>query len=114
MDHQLNSLPKIQVIIRKRPLNSKELKKNDKDIIDIYDHKELYVQEQKIKVDLTKYVEEHCFIYDNAYDEKISNQDIYNFNVKPLVYGAFQGAKITFFAYGQTSSGKTFTMMGDQ
>ena len=63
---------------------------------------------------MTKYMEEHSFIFDNAYDEKTTNLNIYNNNVKPLVEGAFKGAKVTFFAYGQTGSGKTFTMMGDQ
>ena len=83
-------------------------------MIEIFDNRELVVQEQKVKVDLTKYTEEHSFMFDNAYDEAASNLIIYNNNVRPLVQGAFKGAKVTFFAYGQTGSGKTFTMMGDQ
>ncbi len=82
-------------------------------MIEIFENRELVVQEQKVKVDLTKYMEEHSFIFDNAYDEHTTNMNIYNNNVKPLVEGAFKGAKVTFFAYGQTGSGKTFTMMGD-
>lgn len=69
-------------------------------MISIYDDKELVVCEQKTKVDLTKYTEEHSFMYDNAYDSQISNLDLYNRNVRPLVSGAFRGAKITFFGYG--------------
>ena len=83
-------------------------------MITIYDETELVVCEPKTKVDLTKYTEEHSFIYDNAYDHTVSNEDLYARNVRPLVSGAFRGAKITFFGYGQTGSGKTFTMMGDQ
>jgi hypothetical protein len=45
-------------------------------------------------------MEEHSFIFDNAYDEHTTNMNIYNNNVKPLVEGAFKGAKVTFFAYG--------------
>jgi hypothetical protein len=69
-------------------------------MITIYDEKELVVCEQKTKVDLTKYTEEHSFMYDNAYDQGISNLDLYTKNVRPLVSGAFRGAKITFFGYG--------------
>ena len=61
---------------------------------------------------MTKYMEEHSFIFDNAYDEKTTNLNIYNNNVKPLVEGAFKGAKVTFFAYGQTGAGKTYTIQG--
>ena len=62
---------------------------------------------------MTKYTEEHNFVFDNVYDEQTSNEELYNRNIKSLVGGAFGGAKVTFFAYGQTGSGKTFTMMGD-
>jgi hypothetical protein len=43
----------------------------------MYDKKELVLEEQKVKVDLTRYQEEHNFMFDNAYDENISNQEIY-------------------------------------
>jgi kinesin family protein 2/24 len=65
-----------------------------------------------MKVDLTKYIEEHYFQFDNVFDSDISNQDIYTTCVLPLVCETFKGAKTTCFAYGQTGSGKTFTMMG--
>ena len=42
-------------------------------MIEVFDEKELVVQEQKVKVDLTKYTEEHSFIFDNAYDIDITN-----------------------------------------
>lgn len=65
-----------------------------------------------MKVDLTKYIEEHIFSFDNAYAEDADNQQIYQECVLPLVSETFKGAKTTCFAYGQTGSGKTFTMMG--
>ena len=64
-------------------------------------------------MDLTKYTEEHSFMFDNAYDENTENEELYNRNIRPLVYAGLSGAKVTVFAYGQTGSGKTFTMMGD-
>ena len=64
------------------------------------------------KVDLTKYIEEHSFTFDNVFEADQSNNDLYEECVKPLVSETFKGAKTTCFAYGQTGSGKTFTMMG--
>ena len=61
------------MVVRKRPLNSKERERKDQDMIEVFDEKELVVQEQKVKVDLTKYTEEHSFIFDNAYDIDITN-----------------------------------------
>ena len=65
-------------------------------------------------MDLTKFIEEHHFTFDNAFESDAPNSDIYNICVRPLVGATFQGAKTTCFAYGQTGSGKTFTMMGTQ
>ena len=39
--------PKIRVVVRKRPLTTKERAKNDTDIIKMYDHQSLAVQELK-------------------------------------------------------------------
>lgn len=63
-------------------------------------------------MDLTKFIEEHNFTFDNVFDCHADNQAIYMECVQPLVAETFKGAKTTCFAYGQTGSGKTFTMMG--
>ena len=63
-------------------------------------------------MDLTKFIEEHHFTFDNVFDSDADNGNIYQECVLPLVVEAFKGAKTTCFAYGQTGSGKTFTMMG--
>jgi kinesin family protein 2/24 len=71
---QVKDVPKIRVIVRKRPLNSKELKKNDIDTIEIRSGQTVVVKELKNKVDLTKYIEEHHFTFDNSYDENSTNE----------------------------------------
>ena len=106
------NIPKIRVIIRKRPLSKKEQSKNEKDVIDIKENKKVIVKEKKQKVDLTKYIEEHQFIFDLAYDQDASNEKIYLETVRPMIEAAFNKIKVTCFAYGQTGSGKTYTMMG--
>ena len=110
--HSFESIPKIRVIIRKRPLSKKEQSKNEKDVIDIKENKKVIVKEQKQKVDLTKYMEEHQFIFDIAYNQEATNEQIYLEAVRPMIEAAFNKTKVTCFAYGQTGSGKTYTMIG--
>ena len=69
--------PKIKVLIRKRPLNKRELQKNEADIIDIRDSQSIIVRENKTKVDLTKYIEEHSFVFDGAFDQFSTNQKVF-------------------------------------
>jgi len=109
----LDNTPKIRVVIRKRPLSKKESQRNDADIVDIRGIQTAVVRESKTKVDLTKYIEEHAFNFDRAFEETATNQQIYFETMRPLVESLFNKAKVTCFAYGQTGSGKTYTMMGD-
>ncbi len=116
MNNQQNlniDIPKIRVIVRKRPLNKKEQEKNELDIIEIKDKKYLIVKEIKTTLDLSKIIEPHNFIFDIVYDENSTNENIYLETVRPMIQCSFYNkSKITCFAYGQTGSGKTFTMMG--
>ena len=59
-------------------------------------------------------MEEHSFVFDQVFDENVSNGDLYVSAVQPLITAALSGTRVTCFAYGQTGSGKTFTMMGLQ
>lgn len=104
-----NPVAKIKVVVRKRPLNKKELAKNEEDII-VTNSNSLVVHETKLKVDLTEYVERHEFVFDAVLNEEVSNDEVYRETVEPIVPIIFQRTKATCFAYGQTGSGKTFTM----
>ncbi|KAH7857710.1 hypothetical protein Vadar_015637 [Vaccinium darrowii] len=106
-----SNVAKIKVVVRKRPLNKKELAKNEEDIITIEPHSSsLAVHETKLKVDLTEYVENHEFVFDAVLNEEVSNDEVYRETVEPIVPIIFQRTKATCFAYGQTGSGKTYTM----
>ncbi len=110
-----NSSQKICVIVRKRPCSQKEKLNKEEDIISVNKEKNcIIVKEKKLKVDLTKFTEEHIFNFDIVYDEKKTNEEIYLEAVRPLIQYTFSNnAKITCFAYGQTGSGKTYTMIGN-
>lgn len=103
----------ICVAVRKRPMNKKEVQKKDIDVITIPTKNFLAVHEPKQKVDLTRYLENHTFRFDYAFDETADNELVYKYTAKPLVQTIFEGGMATCFAYGQTGSGKTHTMGGD-
>ena len=42
-----------------------------------------------------------------------STETVYHSSCKDIVQGALDGFNSTIFMYGQTTSGKTFTMLGD-
>ncbi|XP_051119042.1 kinesin-like protein KIN-13B [Andrographis paniculata] len=104
-----SNVAKIKVVVRKRPLNKKELTKNEEDIIET-GSSSVTVHETKLKVDLTEYVERHEFVFDAVLNEEVSNDEVYHETVEPIVPIIFQRTKATCFAYGQTGSGKTYTM----
>ncbi|KAJ3671033.1 hypothetical protein LUZ60_008459 [Juncus effusus] len=108
---KLANVAKIKVVVRKRPLNKKEIAKKEEDIITIEQASNaLTVHETKLKVDLTEYLERHEFVFDAVLDEDVSNEEVYRETVEPVVPAIFQRTKATCFAYGQTGSGKTYTM----
>ncbi|KAI8068258.1 P-loop containing nucleoside triphosphate hydrolase protein [Gongronella butleri] len=105
---------KIRVCVRKRPLNRKELDRGDKDIAPCIGTRTLNINEPKLKLDMTKYIEQHAFTFDDVFDIDEANETVYARTALPLVHYVFQGGKATCFAYGQTGSGKTYTMLDPQ
>lgn len=52
------------------------------------------------------------FQFDSIFQENSTTQQVYDSMVQPIVRGVASGQNGTVFAYGQTSSGKTYTMQG--
>lgn len=50
------------------------------------------------------------FVFDQIFDADTSQSDVFQKTVKPLVKYVKQGYNCTVFAYGQTGTGKTFTV----
>jgi len=92
-------------------MNAKEKSSGQQDVVACRGNA-VVVREPKLKVDLTRYVDEHNFLFDQAFDETVTNERLYCACVRPVIDAVFKKAKCTCFAYGQTGSGKTFTMMG--
>ena len=86
----------VKVVIRVRPLNSKEKRENCQSCV------------QTDQLGLTIGTKE--FNFDRVFDESHSQEDIYDVCAHNLVLGCFGGYNATIIAYGQTGAGKTFTM----
>ncbi|KAK1275738.1 Kinesin-like protein NACK2 [Acorus gramineus] len=54
------------------------------------------------------------FAFDHVFDRSSSNGRIYGLLIKDIITAAARGFNGTVFAYGQTSSGKTYTMNGSE
>ena len=54
----------------------------------------------------------HKFTFDEVFDIDSSQKDVYAISAKPAVNSVLEGYNSTIFAYGQTGTGKTFTMEG--
>ncbi|XP_051123669.1 kinesin-like protein KIN-7N isoform X2 [Andrographis paniculata] len=54
------------------------------------------------------------FAFDHVFDQECSNETVYDRMIKGITDAAVEGFNGTAFAYGQTSSGKTFTMNGSE
>ena len=93
---------KINVTVRIKPLATKDAK-NDKNS-NVWNK----VSEQTLVNSRTK----EAFSFDRVFGSEVTTETIFNEQVKDLVHNALDGINQTVFAYGQTSSGKTFTMRG--
>ncbi|CAN1775928.1 Kinesin-like protein KIN-7N, partial [Linum perenne] len=54
------------------------------------------------------------YAFDHVFDHGSSNSRVYELLTKDIIHAAVEGFNGTVFAYGQTSSGKTFTMNGSE
>ncbi|XP_028604319.2 kinesin-like protein KIF24 isoform X1 [Podarcis muralis] len=103
---------KIRVCVRKRPLGLREERRGEVNIITVEDKETLLLHEKKEAVDLSQYILQHVFYFDEVFGEACSNQDVYMKTAHPLIQHIFNGGNATCFAYGQTGAGKTYTMIG--
>nr|XP_057925755.1 kinesin-like protein KIF24 [Doryrhamphus excisus]XP_057925756.1 kinesin-like protein KIF24 [Doryrhamphus excisus]XP_057925758.1 kinesin-like protein KIF24 [Doryrhamphus excisus] len=104
--------PRILVCVRKRPLTPAERRTEEPDVVMTPSAECVIVEEGKEAVDLTQYILQHPFYFDQVFGEHHSNEEVYKKTAYPLVQHMLNGGKATCFAFGQTGAGKTHTMMG--
>lgn len=95
----------IQVIVRVRPLNTREQTENSKSCLRFYDDNlEILILDCK--------PEPKNFSFDFVASEKISQLELFEAIGRPITLSALEGYNVCLFAYGQTGAGKTYTMQG--
>ena len=55
----------------------------------------------------------HQFTFDHVYDQNASQREVYEKSAKEAVLSTLLGYNAAMLAYGQTGTGKTYTMEGD-
>ncbi|XP_019865591.2 kinesin-like protein KIF3A [Aethina tumida] len=105
-NEQDTEIENVRVFIRVRPLNKKELTEGNQNIV-LLDPKENLIVLKKNE-DSTK-----PFKFDYIFNENAAQLDLYRLIAYPIVEKALQGYNGTIFAYGQTGTGKTYTMGGN-
>jgi hypothetical protein len=104
----------IKVAVRVRPLLKQERENNDKKTWD-WDNKSIQLLEKDLNIfnPYTKTVKQ-SYQFDQIFGPEVANDYIFKSVVRNIVRSAMAGYHGSVFTYGQTSSGKTFTMNGDR
>lgn len=101
----------VQVVVRCRPMNEKELLHGYENVVEVYSNRgvvEIFNPKEEERTN------GKMFTYDAVYDHTSTQQDVYDESVYPLVNSVLEGFNGTIFAYGQTGTGKTYTMEGNR
>ena len=96
----------VNVICRFRPMNDLEKTTGNETVADFTSPTSLTFHSSREK-------NVYRFNFDRIFPPSSSQQDIYDFGVKGIIESVLDGYNGTVLAYGQTSSGKTYTMQGE-
>jgi kinesin family protein 3/17 len=101
----------VQVVVRSRPLSTKEKNEGRKPCVDI-DLNGNMVSIRNLMVTTDNTEEAKPFTFDAVYDETCEQKIFYEESCYNLVESVLEGFNGTIFASGQTGCGKTHTMQG--
>ena len=102
----MSSAANVNVICRFRPMNNLEKTTGNEQVCDFTSPTSLTFHSSREK-------NVYRFIFDRIFPPSSTQQDIYDFGVKGIIDSVLDGYNGTVLAYGQTSSGKTYTMQGE-
>ncbi|OEL24829.1 Kinesin-like protein KIN-5A [Dichanthelium oligosanthes] len=98
----------VQVLLRCRPLSQEEQRINTPVVITCNDQR----REVSVAQNIANKQIDRTFVFDKVFGPKSKQQDVFNHAVVPLLNEVLDGYNCTVFAYGQTGTGKTYTMEG--
>uniref|UniRef100_A0A672RJP8 Kinesin-like protein n=1 Tax=Sinocyclocheilus grahami TaxID=75366 RepID=A0A672RJP8_SINGR len=100
----------VKVVVRCRPMNEKERAANFQRVVSV----DVKFGQVAVRNPRSASSHEHpkVFTFDSVYDWNSKQMELYDETFRPLVDSVLFGFNGTIFAYGQTGTGKTFTMEG--
>ncbi|KAI3474460.1 hypothetical protein Pfo_029321 [Paulownia fortunei] len=98
----------VQVLLRCRPLTEDEQRLNVPKVITCNDSK----REVTVLQNVASKQVDRVFTFDKVFGPKAQQRSIYDQAISPIVSEVLEGFNCTVFAYGQTGTGKTYTMEG--
>nr|AYV89279.1 kinesin KIF3B isoform X2 [Tetranychus evansi] len=109
----------VKVCVRCRPMTEKEIAGGHERVVEMDPAKGIVLL-QPIKSQISSTTHRtpsngesaKQFTFDAVYDCNSKQTEIYDETVRPLVDSVLEGFNGTVFAYGQTGTGKTYTMVG--
>ncbi|KAL5740666.1 hypothetical protein ACOSP7_029548 [Xanthoceras sorbifolium] len=98
----------VQVLLRCRPLSDDEQRLNVQRVVSCNEHK----REVTVLQNVANKQVDRVFTFDKVFGPKAQQRSIYDQAIVPIVTEVLDGFNCTVFAYGQTGTGKTYTMEG--
>lgn len=101
--------------MRCRPLGEKEIRKQFHVVVQVDEvHGEVRLVHKSGQGTGRDKDDDRTFFYDSVFGMESQQADIFNITARPIVDSVIEGYNGTIFAYGQTGTGKTYTMEGDK
>lgn len=104
-----------RVVVRVRPISEAELASNCKRCVKIDSKSAINVfrhESQNGERPSTAAQNHYTFVYDRVFGEETAQRELYMAAVQPVVLSSLEGYNGSIIAYGQTGTGKTFTIEG--
>ncbi|CAL1399159.1 unnamed protein product [Linum trigynum] len=98
----------VQVLLRCRPLSDEEQRANVPRVISCNENR----REVTVLQSVANKQVDRVFSFDKVFGPKAQQRSIYDQAIAPIVNEVLDGFNCTVFAYGQTGTGKTYTMEG--
>ncbi|XP_065829280.1 kinesin-like protein KIF3A isoform X2 [Oscarella lobularis] len=110
MEKQQRDSDNVHVTVRCRPLSETEISQGHAAVVDCDSVRGTVT----IKTDRKHHDASRSFTFDTVFGPDSKQMDVYNATARPIIDSVLEGYNGTIFAYGQTGTGKTFTMEGNR
>ncbi|XP_049402258.1 kinesin-like protein KIN-5C [Solanum stenotomum] len=107
--HEKEKSVNVQVLLRCRPFSEDEVRNNAPQVVTCNEYQKEVAVSQNIA---GKHID-RVFTFDKVFGPSAQQRDLYDQAIIPIVNEVLEGFNCTIFAYGQTGTGKTYTMEGE-